>query len=295
MRMDTIYHLDLNYVKTPKLFGKIKLYQIGRMFCKPTTVINTHVHLDWFELTSIVSGSGTVTTNGVATPVHRGDIYLSFPCDAHKIEPDPDDPLKFDFFSFSVDDKQLSAELGRIVQHSSPQERTFRDDRVQALIQNAITEFNEEKFAQQSLLSGVFTQVLIYLIRNFQGVAQADKFSTVKDPEALCYRIMNYIDTHIYSIKNLSEISEVMGYSTGYISTLFKKTTSHTLAQYYNDRKFETARLLVIERRLKISEIAELLNYSSVYAFSKAFYKWFGCSPRDYANDYDRKKRTEQD
>ncbi len=295
MGHDALYHMDLNYLKNPKLFGRMKLYQIGRMFCKPTTVIDTHVHVDWFELTIIISGSGKITTNGIETPVGRGDIHLSFPCDAHKIESDRADPLKFDFFSFSVSDRQLAAELASLVQvHYPAQKRTFRDERIQSLIQNAITEFNEERFGQHAVLSGIFGQAIVYLIRDFQGAAPAEKFSTVKDSEALCYRIMNYVDTHIYSLKNLSEVAEAMGYSAGYISTLFKKTTSHTLLQYYNERKFETARLLVVERRLKISEIAELLNYSSVYAFSKAFDNWFGVSPRDYANEYERQKRARE-
>ncbi len=292
MGMEKLYHLDMQYIRDPKFFGPIKLFQIGRMYCKPTTVVDSHFHIDWFELTIITAGSGSVYTNGVKCPVKRGDIYLSYPCDVHKIESDAKDPLKYDFFSFSVLDKALATEFGKIVQtHYPPDARTFQDERIQTLIQNAIREFDSEKFGRHSLLDAIFTQVLVYLVRKFQGIPQPDKFDTVKESEAFCYRIMNYVDTHIYSMKNLSEISEVMGYSFGYITALFKKVTSHTLSQYYNERKFETARLLVVEQRLKISEIAELLNYSSVYAFSKAFRKWFGYSPREYVIEYEEKKR----
>ena len=83
-------------------------------------------------------------------------------------------------------------------------------------------------------------------------------------------------------MKKLEELGEVMGYSYGYLSALYKKTTSNTLADYYKNKKLEIARLLVMERNLKMGEIAEKLNYASVYAFSKAFKNHFGSSPENY-------------
>ena len=40
---------------------------------------------------------------------------------------------------------------------------------------------------------------------------------------------------------------------------------------------------MLLERKYKVTEIAEMLNYASVYAFSKAFAKRYGLSPRNYA------------
>ena len=76
------------------------------------------------------------------------------------------------------------------------------------------------------------------------------------------------------------------GYSYGYLSALYKKTTSNTLSDYYRNKKLELAKHLVIEKKLKIGEIAEILNYSSVYAFSKAFKNKFGVSPEKYKCDF---------
>ena len=41
---------------------------------------------------------------------------------------------------------------------------------------------------------------------------------------------------------------------------------------------------LLEENRLTVTKIAEMLNYASVYAFSKAFRKHYGLSPRAYEN-----------
>ena len=93
---------------------------------------------------------------------------------------------------------------------------------------------------------------------------------------------MNYIDTHIYSIKKLEDLAKITDYSYGYLSALYKKTTSNTLSDYYHEKKMDAARLLILENKYKIIEIAEMLNYTSVYSFSKAFTKRYGISPRNY-------------
>jgi AraC-like DNA-binding protein len=43
----------------------------------------------------------------------------------------------------------------------------------------------------------------------------------------------------------------------------------------------ETARVLILERKKKFGEIADLLNYSSLFSFSKAFKAKYGISPRE--------------
>ncbi len=283
MPLDTAYHLNLFYLRDRPTYGSTSLVQIGRMFCKPKTLIDTHFHTGWFELTIVTAGKGVITTNDVTQNVKQGDIYLSFPRDLHKIETDPNDPLKYDFFSFTSEDPEINAALDEITKlYYMPEKRIFTDNRINSLVANAINEFGTETFGKDAVLKAIFDQILIYLVRDFRGIAPVNAFVNVKDSEAFCYKVMNYIDTHLYSIKSLNEVSDAFGYSFGYLSTLFKKTTSRTLSQYYTEKRAQSAKLLVEERCMKISQIAEMMGYSSVYAFSKAFKQWFGCPPREY-------------
>ncbi len=281
------YHLNKTYLSDPLDFEGVYVSQIGRLYCGPTTVIDTHVHSDLFELTVVTDGVGTVTTNSVPVRVERGDIYLSLPCDTHKIETDPQNPLKFDFFAFNCDIDSIHNELEKISQnYHLATMRIFKNEQIRHLIGNAIAELNDEKEYSKELLSSIFRQIIIYTIRGFSNINAVRHLSTVTSTEVLCYKIMNYIDTHIYTLKNLSELSKIMGYSYGYLSSVFKKTTHDTIANYYYNRKLETVRLLLLENRLKITEISEMLNYSSVYALSKAFSNRFGCSPRNYRDKH---------
>ena len=276
------YHLDNNFILSPQSYGSIKLYQIGRLYSTRTTVVDPHVQVA-FELTIVRDGSGIITTHGTPVSVKRGDIYLSFPCEIHGIESDFEKPLKYDFFAFDTDDAALKEELEKIILEYSPADkRVFCDERVSYLVGNAISEFGGEHFCSDELLYNLFSQILIYTVRNFRENAAETRPDHITEADALCYRLMNYIDTHIYSMKRLEELGDVMGYSYGYLSSLYKRNTSNTLADYYRNKKLEIAKLLVLERRMKMSEIAELLNYASVYAFSKAFKNHFGRSPESY-------------
>lgn len=281
--MSKNYHLNKSYFQNPLDFEGIHVSQIGRLYCNSTTVIDTHLHTDLFELTIVTDGKGVITTNGMSVNVTRGDIYLSLPHDSHKIESDSKEPLKFDFFAFNCDIDSIHNKLEEISdKYHLSNMRIFKNDQIRHLIGSAIAELNDEKEHSKELLASIFKQVIIYTIRGFSSIEAVQHSTKVVSSEILCYTIMNYIDTHIYTLKNLAELSKVTDYSYGYLSAIFKKTTNDSISNYYHKRKLETARLLLLENRLKVTEIAEMLNYSSSYAFSKAFTKHFGISPRNY-------------
>ena len=287
------YHLNNVYFKEPLQYDGISVYQIGRMYCKADSVISAHVHTDLYELTIVTNGGGQIITNGVATTVKRGDIYLSMPCDTHEIRSGGEEALKYDFFAFTCENEAFKQELEHIMEHYySPANRMFQDERVRQMIGDAIAELNGDKMYAEELLAALFRQIIIYTIRGFRQIAPDKQLDTVTSAEVLCYRLMNYIDTHVYSMRNLEELSEITGYSYGYLSALFKKTTSQTLAHYYYEKKLDVARLLILEERFTITEISEMLNYASVYSFSKAFHKRFGVSPRIYRSRKDYAKKS---
>ena len=113
-------------------------------------------------------------------------------------------------------------------------------------------------------------------------LSAAHKTATVTRAEELCFRLMNYIDTHLYTMKNLNELSEITSYSYVYLSHLFTKVTSGKLSDYFRNRRLEAAKLLLNEGKLHVGEIAELLNFSNIYHFSRAFKDHYGVSPSKY-------------
>ncbi len=280
MENKTRYHLNINCIADPPPFGMVRLIQIGRRYCSPTAVIDAHTHQDWFELTVVTGGSGTVITNGERSAVRSGDIYFSFPCDIHEIRADSGVELDYDFFAFSVDDRELLSELECIMQgYHSGHRRTIRDEKISTLMGNAISEFSGAVLPHSHLVvTNIFSLIISYLIRDFNDIARTS--TEVSEAKILCYQLMNYIDTHIYEVDCLASIAPKFNYNYRYLSGLFKRTTGKTLSEYLRGRRLETAKVLVLENEKKISEIAEMFGYTP-YSFSKAFKEKFGVCPKE--------------
>lgn len=280
MENKTRYHLNKHYIENPLPFGDVHLLQLGRRYCEPTEIIFAHPHLDWFELTIVTKGSGTVITNGEKTVVGAGDIYLSFPCDIHEIKADQDARLEYDFFSFHCVNKTISKDLKNITRnYRGGDKRVFQDGKISQLIEYAISEFtHKDQSHSLTALSNIFQLILVYLIRAFNNSQQ--NTPAVSEPEVLCFQLMNYIDTHIYTLKKLEELGPKFNYSYGYLSGLFQRTTGKTLSEYHRHRKMETGKALILEKKKNIGEIAEMLGYN-LYSFSKAFKQTYGVSPKN--------------
>lgn len=277
----TRYHFDNTYISSPLKFGDLYMIQIGRRYCEAASVIPAHSHKNWFELTVVTAGSGSVSANGEACEVAPQDIYLSFPGDIHEIRADADNKLEYDYFSFFSDDREMNDQLELLIRNNrNSQSRRFRDDRITFLIGCALAEFTGHREHSGEMLDCIFHQILICLIRDFSELAHDS--ADVSDAGILCLQLMNYLDAHVYSPEGLEEAAKKFNYNYSYLSSLFKKTTGKNLSEYYRERKMETAKVLLLEQKKKICEIAQLLNYSSQFAFSRAFKERFGISPKSF-------------
>ena len=200
--MDTLYHID-HYFPQTEVFGELHLVQLGRLFCTGDTVVEKHLHLDWFELTIVTGGEGVIYTDDVGVPVRRGDIYLSFPADVHAIRSDAAHPLQYDFFSFYCTNPAYRAQLEALTQSfRQPQERVFTDERISSLIANAIAEFDgAPPLYSKELLTALFHMVTVYLLRDFPESCAAGSMRSSLRADELCSQLMQYIDTHIFSLR----------------------------------------------------------------------------------------------
>ena len=284
------YRISLELYENPLNYGDISIIQIGRMHCKPGNIIERHIHTDYFELTVVSDGDGTVMVNNSPIAVSAGDIVLSLPCDSHEIYSGFDNPLKYFFFAFSLKNSQFKESFENISQHYyAPNNRIIRNDNIPVLVGNTITELNNKSIYSDELISMYLQQTLILTIREFNKITNQNTPDFSKNSKALCYYVMNYIDTHIYALKNLNEISQILDYNYSYLSTIFKEHTGYTISEYYNDKKLSAAKSLIKENRLNITQISELLNYSSPFAFSNAFKKKYNYSPKIFREKYNQK------
>lgn len=95
---------------------------------------------------------------------------------------------------------------------------------------------------------------------------------------------------------NLSDyLSQKLGYDYTYLSNLFSEVQGTTIQQFLIFHKIERIKELIMYEELNITEIAFLMNYSSVAHLSNQFKKATGLSPSQFRNLNNRKRSPIED
>lgn len=276
------YRMD-NYYVEPRRYGETRLFQIGMLFCNEDSIIDTHRHGSLFELTVVTSGKGTAYTDDKSVEISARDIHIAFPKERHKIITDRDEPLQFEFFAFMTDNEKYKEDLYRIArENSAAEDRIFHDEGISQLLREGMKEIDSDSKYSKNMMSAICERVIICVIRAFETKKGEDKKIYTTDADQICYQAMTYIDEHLFSIKSLTEVSDVLNYNYSYLSSLFKKNMGEGLMDYYRKRRLDAASRLLLEKGRTVTGVAEMLNYSSAYSFSRAFKDEYGISPNQY-------------
>ncbi len=92
---------------------------------------------------------------------------------------------------------------------------------------------------------------------------------------------MNNVDS---IVKKSEYIVEKTGYNYRYISNLFSEYENITLEKYIIQQKIKKIKQLIIENEFSISEIAYMMDYSSVQYLSTQFKKETGMTISQFKN-----------
>jgi AraC-like DNA-binding protein len=93
------------------------------------------------------------------------------------------------------------------------------------------------------------------------------------------------------NVKSSVYLSEKLGYSYGYLSSLFSEVTYTSIENFIILQKIEYAKQLIINNELSLTEIAFKLNYSSMAHLSSQFKNTTGITPSAFQRII--KKRSE--
>ena len=89
-----------------------------------------------------------------------------------------------------------------------------------------------------------------------------------------------YIHEHYYSNISIKELAKSARLNTGSFIEKFKLCTNQTPLQYIKTHRLNISYNLLKTKRYSLSEIAEMVGYQDAAAFSHAFKKAYGASPK---------------
>lgn len=98
----------------------------------------------------------------------------------------------------------------------------------------------------------------------------------------LLEKVNRYLNAHIETAFDLTDLAHHIGYSESHLRSLFRRAVRMSLGDYISTVRLRKATGLLHAGELTISRIAEACGYNSIFAFSRAFHRAIGCSPTEF-------------
>ncbi len=245
----------------------------------------THQH-SYFELVYVLRGTATRKMSDAMIPVSAGDYYVANPLSAHGYEDIQDLEVVNCLFLPEYIDRALtdcpsisSLLSNRMLRFGVPvdipiADRVFHDadGSVRRIMKNMEREYAECRTGYMEMLRCYLTQVLVHATRAGETCF----------PHEAVTRVMEYLKLHYPEPLSLETLSQLVGYTPQYLSSLFSEEVGISIQVFLQRMRIEEACRLLIYTDLSVAEISAAVGYQDTRHFSKVFRRHQTISPREY-------------
>jgi len=96
-------------------------------------------------------------------------------------------------------------------------------------------------------------------------------------------RMQDYIEAHLTERITLADLAGAAFFSPWYSARLFKELTGLAPADYIRRLRLSRSALRLRDETCRIVDVACEMGFGSVDGYQRAFFRGFGCNPREYA------------
>lgn len=229
-----------------------------------------------YDLWYIREGTGWIRINETEYTLSPHDLYLFKPGDTVTAAQDPTNRLTVYYSHFSPDISPLFSRL------LLPQRYRAEDD----LVERAFSLFFLDKRTYGSVMPFGVRLLLYSIIRIwlFAGAVTLQLDESVYGRVGVLLRAIDYLRAHALGQVSLDELSPICHLEKSGVIRLFREYTGKTPMQFHAYLKMGHAADL-LEVGFSVKDVALRTGYSDMFAFSKAFKKQTGESPRSFVRN----------
>jgi AraC family transcriptional activator of pobA len=193
---------------------------------------------------------------------------------------------------FDTDDVAIRQQLNHFHEVMYPMDAPLSKRLLPALnilLETAASDVSDERQIRPRMLHAAF-QLFTSLIE--LTAQQKEPASKLSNAVHLAERIANSIEKMVMQPLKFSpldherigieKMAEQMGYSSAYCNRVFRNVYGISPRQFMTTLQIRQARLLLINEKLSIKQIATMLGYRDIAHFSKQFKRWMNISPSAY-------------
>ena len=276
-------------------FHSIYYFEFGKDFSHPP-----EKHPFW-EMVYVDSGEISAVTDGLGRTLSQGQVIFHRPMELHAHVSNRVVPNNMLVVAFSTDspameffdkkiftlDKTAKTLLTLFVKEarealgSLPSDYANRDP----------LDFTDAPFGSLQLLSCYLTEFLLLLSRG--GDEAGKRVRRSEDSRELAQSsitelIVGYMRENLYTSITLSDICGRFFMGKSQLCKLFDEQMGEGPIEYYARMKMAEAKKLLLRDELSVSRISDMLGYSSIHNFSRAFKRSVGSSPSEYRKRVNR-------
>ena len=230
----------------------------------------------YWELTYVDKGELLTTIDGVSYHLKQGDLIFYAPMQFHTQSTFEKISSSYLTINFKMNFNHADLLCNKIF--SIQRDSYF-------IVTRLIEELSNNNLYSDDLSLCYLKELIIQMLRldnsHFHSKPTTHMQQTYENE--LLNDILLYIDNNIYEKISVSTLCEHFCISTSMLHSLFRKNMNNTAKNYINELKLSKSKELIRNSTHTLSEISEMLGFSSIHYFSKKFKLYFNISPTEYS------------
>lgn len=230
----------------------------------------------YWELTYVDKGELLTTIDGVSYHLKQGDLIFYAPMQFHTQSTFEKISSSYLTINFKMNFNHADLLCNKIF--SLKRDSYF-------IVTRLIEELSNDNLYSDDLSLCYLKELIIQMLRldnsHFHSKPTTHMQQTYENE--LLNDILLYIDNNIYEKISVSTLCDHFCISTSMLHSLFRKNMNNTAKNYINELKLSKSKELIRNSTHTLSEISEMLGFSSIHYFSKKFKSYFNISPTEYS------------
>ena len=250
---------------------------------------------DFWEIVYVDDGCIHAIVDGVGCELHKGQAIFHAPMEQHSHIANHKDTSNLLVISFTCSSPRMSYFSKKIFQLDKASQNILslfieETKNANGCLPNEFSNKSPLNFTHAApgsvqLLQCYLVEFLISLIRtdtNFVQSLHNTQASRRMAEGSMVISIKSYMEEKLTDKPSLSAICNEFLISRSSLCRIFKEETGVSPIEYWIQLKIKKAKRLLREDEYTITQISDLLGYSSIHHFTRMFKQVTGLSPRAY-------------
>lgn len=243
---------------------------------------------DFWEGIYVDAGEVIVTHGSDRTVMKQGEFFLHKPLEFHSISC-KDSTANAIVFSFSSNCKRLYSAAGKVIHYGNMEKNILSliisegKDAFTTPLNDVYTkglEINKNAtFGAGQSVKNLLELLLIQTVRRFHSSSKTEIFNPTN---LQVKKICSYIETHISEPLKFDDLCKEFSFGKTSLKKIFREHLGCGAMEYYNNCRINEAKRLLREKKHSITEISDILQFSSIHYFCRKFKQATNMTPLEY-------------